>query len=73
MQTILSHIIGWGGLIILVGLIAVFMSFFFNLSGHHINIRWVFLPCIALALFLIPKVNKLIKEKISQKKLNSQQ
>jgi len=62
MQTPLRHVIGWSGLIIIVGFVAVFMSFFFNLSGYDINARWVFIPCIALALFLTPKVKDWIKK-----------
>ena len=62
MQTPLRHIIGWSGLIVIVGCIAGFMSFFFDLSGHNINVRWVFVPCNALALFLVPKVKEWIKK-----------
>jgi len=62
MPTPLRHIIGWSGLIVIVGFVAEFMSFFFNLSGYDINIRWVFIPCIALILFLIPKVKDWIKK-----------
>jgi hypothetical protein len=62
MPTPLRHIIGWSGLIIIVGFVAEFMSFFFNLSGYDINVRWVFIPCIALILFLIPKVKDWIKK-----------
>jgi len=62
MQPPLRHIIGWSGLIVIVSLVAVFMSFFFNLSGYNINVRWVFIPCIALILFLIPKVKDWIKK-----------
>ena len=62
MQTPLRHIIGWSGLIVIVSLVAVFMSFFFSLSGYNINVRWVFIPCIALILFLIPKVKDWIKK-----------
>jgi len=62
MKTPLRHIIGWSGLIVIVSLVAVFMSFFFNLSGYNINVRWVFIPCIALILFLIPKVKDWIKK-----------
>ena len=62
MQTPLRHIIGWSGLIVIVSLVAVFMLFFFNLSGYNINVRWVFIPCIALILFLIPKVKDWIKK-----------
>ena len=62
MPTPLRHIIGWSGLIIIVGFVAEFMSFFFNLSGYDINVRWVFIPCIALTLFLIPKVKDWIKK-----------
>jgi len=62
MSTPLRHIIGWSGLIIIVGFVAEFMSFFFNLSGYDINVRWVFIPCIALILFLIPKVKDWIKK-----------
>jgi len=62
MPTPLRHIIGWSGLIIIVGFVAEFMSFFFNLSGYDINVRWVFIPCIALILFLVPKVKDWIKK-----------
>ena len=62
MQTTLRYIIGWSGLIAVVVFIAGFISFFFNLSGYNINVRWVFIPCIALALFLIPKVKEWIKK-----------
>jgi hypothetical protein len=62
MQTTLRHIIGWSGLIVVVGFVAGFISFFFNLSGYNIHARWVFIPCIALALFLIPKVKDWIKK-----------
>ena len=62
MQTLLRHIIGWSGLIAIVGFVAKFMLFFFNLSGYDINVRWVFIPCIALTLFLIPKVKVWIKK-----------
>jgi len=62
MQTPLRHIIGWSGSIVIVGFVAEFMSFFFNLSGYDINVRWVFIPCIALILFLIPKVKDWIKK-----------
>ena len=62
MQTTLRYIIGWSGLIVVVVFIAGFISFFFNLSGYNINVRWVFIPCIALALFLIPKVKEWIKK-----------
>mgnify|MGYP003327209286 FL=1 len=62
MQTPLRYIIGWSGLIVIVSLVAVFMSFFFNLSGYNINVRWVFIPCIALILFLTPKVKDWIKK-----------
>ena len=62
MQTTLRYIIGWSGLIVVVVFIAGFMSFFFNLSGYNINVRWVFIPCLALALFLIPKVKEWIKK-----------
>jgi len=62
MQTTLRYIIGWSGLIVVVVFIAGFMSFFFNLSGYNINVRWVFIPCIALTLFLIPKVKEWIKK-----------
>jgi len=62
MQTPLRHIIGWSGLIVTVGFVAKFMSYFFNLSGYDINVRWVFIPCIALILFLIPKVKDWIKK-----------
>jgi len=62
MQTPLRHIIGWSGLIIIAGFVAKFMLFFLNLSGYDINVRWVFIPCIALTLFLIPKVKDWIKK-----------
>ena len=62
MPTPLRHIIGWSGLIIIVSFVAEFMSFFFNLSGYDINVRWVFIPCIALTLFLVPKVKDWIKK-----------
>ena len=62
MQTPLRYIIGWSGLIVVVVFIAGFISFFFNLSGYNINVRWVFIPCIALALFLVPKVKEWIKK-----------
>ena len=62
MQTPLRHIIGWSGLFVTVGFVAKYMSFFFNLSGYDINVRWVFIPCIALTLFLIPKVKNWIKK-----------
>ena len=62
MQTTLRYIIGWSGLIVVVVFIVGFISFFFNLSGYNINVRWVFIPCIALALFLIPKVKDWIKK-----------
>jgi hypothetical protein len=60
MQVPLRHIVGWSGLIIIVSLVATFMSFFFNLSGYDINLRWTLIPCAALTLFLIPKVKKWI-------------
>ena len=59
MQRPLRHIIGWSGLIVIVGFVAEFMSFFFNLSGYDINVRWIFIPCLALTLFLIPKIERL--------------
>ena len=59
----IRYIIGWGGLIVLVGLVASFMSFFFNLSGYDINIRWVVIPCVALTLFLLPKVKEWIRKR----------
>ena len=62
MQRPLRHIIGWSGLIIIVGFVAEFMSFFFNLSGYDINVRWIFIPCLALTLFLIPKIKDWIKK-----------
>ena len=62
MQRPLRHIIGWSGLIVIVGLVAEFMSFFFNLSGYDINVRWIFIPCLALTLFLIPKIKDWIKK-----------
>ena len=62
MLTPLRHVIGWSGLIITVGFLAEFMSFFFNLSGYDINVRWIFIPCIALTLFFIPKVKDWIKK-----------
>jgi len=45
-----------------VGFVAGFMSFFFNLSGYDTNIRWVVIPCVALTLFLLPKVKKWIRK-----------
>jgi hypothetical protein len=60
MQAPLRHIFGWSGLIIIVVFVGSFMSFFFNLSGYDINLRWVLIPCVALSLFLIPKVKKWI-------------
>jgi len=60
MQVPLRHIFGWSGLIIIVVFVGSFMSFFFNLSGYDINLRWVLIPCVALSLFLIPKVKKWI-------------
>jgi len=60
MQVPLRHIFGWSGLIIIVVFVGTFMSFFFNLSGYDINLRWVLIPCVALSLFLIPKVKKWI-------------
>jgi hypothetical protein len=60
MQVPLRHIFGWSGLIIIVVFVGSFMSFFFNLSGYDINLRWVLIPCVALTLFLIPKVKKWI-------------
>ncbi len=62
MQRPLRHIIGWSGLIVIVGFVAEFMSFFFNLSGYDINFRWIFIPCLALTLFLIPKIKDWIKK-----------
>jgi len=62
MQRPLRHIIGWSGLILIVGFVAEFMSFFFNLSGYDINVRWIFIPCLALTLFLIPKIKDWIKK-----------
>jgi hypothetical protein len=62
MQRPLRHIIGWSGLIVIVGFVAEFMSFFFNLSGYDINVRWIFIPCLALTLFLIPKIKDWIKK-----------
>ncbi len=59
MQRPLRHIIGWSGLIVIVGFVAEFMSFFFNLSGYDINVRWIFIPCLALTLILIPKIERL--------------
>ena len=59
MQRPLHHIIGWSGLIVIVGFVAEFMSFFFNLSGYDINVRWIFIPCLALTLILIPKIERL--------------
>jgi hypothetical protein len=60
MQIPLRHIVGWSSLIIIVGFVAAIMSFFFNLSGYDINLRWILIPCVALTLFLIPKVKKWI-------------
>ena len=62
MQTSIRHIIGWGGLIVIVGFVAGFMSFFFKLSGYNINTRWIWIPCVALTLFLFPKVKEWIKK-----------
>jgi hypothetical protein len=62
MQTPLRHIIGWSGLIFVIFFIAVFMLFFFKLSGYNINTRWTLIPCLALTLFLIPKVNNWIQK-----------
>ena len=62
MQTPLRHVIGWSGLIVIVGFVAKFMSFFINLSGYDINVRWIFIPSIALILFLTPKVKDWIRE-----------
>ena len=61
MQPSKRHIIGWGGLIVIFCFVAGFMSLFFNLSGYDINIRWIVIPCIALTLFLFPKVKEWIK------------
>ena len=58
----IRHIIGWGGLIVTVGFVVGFMSFFFNLSGYNINIRWIVIPCVALTLFLLPKVKEWIRK-----------
>ena len=58
----IRHIIGWSGLIVTVGFVAGFMSFFFNLSGYDINIRWIVIPCVALTLFLFPKIKEWIKK-----------
>jgi|TARA_B110000438_G_scaffold251130_1_gene255387 hypothetical protein len=60
MQVPLRYIVGWSGLIIIVVFVGSFMSFFFNLSGYNINLRWVLIPCVALTLFFIPKVKKWI-------------
>ena len=46
-----------------VGFVAGFMSFFFNLSGYDTNIRWVVIPCVALTLFLLPKVKEWIRQR----------
>ena len=62
MRTSIRHIIGWGGLVVIVGFVAGFMSFFFNLSGYNINTRWILIPCVASTLFLIPKVKEWIKK-----------
>ena len=51
----IRHIIGWSGLIATVSFVAGFMSFFINLSGYDINIRWIVIPCVALTLFLSQK------------------
>ena len=59
MQTPLRHIIGWSGLIVIVSLVAVFMSFFFNLSGYNINVRWVFYSLHCLDFISYPKSEKL--------------
>ena len=58
----IRHIIGWSGLIVTVGFVAGFMSFFFNLSRYDINIRWVVIPCVALTLFLLPKVKEWVRK-----------
>ena len=58
----LRHIVGWSGLIFIISLLAVFMSFFFNLSGYNINARWILIPCLALTVFLIPKINDRVKK-----------
>tara|TARA_Y100000758_G_scaffold181409_1_gene129083 strand:+ start:1008 stop:1196 length:189 start_codon:yes stop_codon:yes gene_type:complete len=58
----LRHIVGWSGLIFIISLLAVFMSFFFNLSGYNINARWILIPCLALTVFLIPKINDWVKK-----------
>ena len=60
MKVPLRYIVGWSGLIIIVVFVGLFMSFFFNLSGYNINLRWVLIPCVALTLFFIPKVKKWI-------------
>ena len=62
MQASIRRMIGWGGLIVTVGFVASFMVFFFNLSGHNINTRWVWILCVALTLFLIPKIKGWIKK-----------
>ena len=62
MQISLRHILSWSTLIAIVGFVASLMAFFFNLSGYNINVRWIFIPCIALALFLIPSVTEWIKK-----------
>ena len=58
----IRHIIGWSGLTLIVGFVAGFMSFFFNLSGYDIDIRWIVIPCVALTLFLFPKVKGMDKK-----------
>ena len=58
----IRHIIGWSGLIVTVGFVAGVMSFFFNLSGYDINIRWIVIPGVALTLFLFPRVKEWIKK-----------
>jgi len=58
----IRHIIGWSGLIVTVSFVAGFMLLCFNLSGYDINIRWVVIPCVALTLFLLPKVKEWIRK-----------
>ena len=57
---VVHHIIGWSGLIMTVGFVAGFMSFYFNLYGYDISIRWVVISCAALTLFLLPKIKERI-------------
>ncbi len=58
----LRHIISWSGLMFIVSFITGFMSLFFNLSGYNVETRWILIPCLALTLFFIPKVNNWVKK-----------